>query len=410
MNKDLSYNFYKKGTNLEAAQEINRSLTLRLIRRLKVCSRANIARETGLRQATISNIVKDLISWGFVKETGMMTGEKGRRSIGVTLNVEKYKVIGLRLTRNYYTIGSFDFFGNPYNIVDVPINILKGAKIAIESIEKSISKIMKEKSEDKIIGLGIALPGPFFRTEGRIGLMSEFPGWENINLEEEIKSISNVPVYLEHDANAGALAEWLVRPNTKIARTMIYIDAGQGIGAGIIIDGKLFRGSLGTAGEIGHMSIDYNGAECECGFKGCLEQYCSTIAIVKQAKSNLKDNPESILNKDCSLESIVEAVNKNDKYALEVFEKAAWYLSIGIANIVNCFNPDLIVIGDELIKFGPRLLDYLKNTVKKFILPIIYKKLTIELSTFQRDPALVGASDLVIDNILHTPSIIRQLL
>lgn len=404
----MSYKFYNKGTNLEDVQEINRSLVLRLIRRFKVCSRANIAKETGLRQATISNIVNDLIDWGLVKETGIIEGEKGRRSIGVTLNIEKYKVIGLRLTRNYCTIGLFDLFGNSYDIRNLPINILNGSKIALESIEKSISKIIKERTEDKIIGLGIAIPGPFFKSEGRIGLMSEFPGWENINLEEEIKSLSSLPVYLEHDANAGALVSWLARPNHKIVGTMVYIAAGQGIGAGIIIDGKLFRGSLGIAGEIGHMSIDYNGLNCECGLKGCLEQYCSTIAIVKQAKSNLKDYPESILNKDYSLEAIIEAVNKNDKYAQEVFEKSAWYLSIGIANVVNCFNPDVVVIGDELIKFGPRLLDYLNNTVKKFILPAIYKELTIELSTFQKDPALIGAGALVIDNILHTPSIISK--
>lgn len=406
----MNYKFYKRGTNLEDVQEINRSLVLRLIRRFKVCSRATIAKETGLQQATISNIVNDLIGWGFVKETGIIEGEKGRRSIGVTLNIEKYKVIGLRLTRNYYIIGLFDLFGNPYDIRNVPINILNGSKIALESIVKSISKITKERTEDKIIGLGIAIPGPFLRSEGRIGLMSEFPGWENINLEEEIKSLSSLPVYMEHDANAGALAEWLARPNHKIVGTMVYIAAGQGIGAGIIIDGKLFRGSLGIAGEIGHMSINYNGLNCECGLKGCLEQYCSTIAIVKQAKSNLKDYPESILNKGCSLEAIIDAVNKNDKYAQEIFEKVAWYLSIGIANVVNCFNPDVIVIGDELIKFGPRLLDYLNNTVKKFILPAIYKELTIELSTFQKDPALIGASDLAIDNILHTPSIISQFL
>jgi N-acetylglucosamine repressor len=406
----LSYNYYRKGTNLEDVQEINRSLVLRLIRRFKVCSRATIAEETGLQQATISKIVSDLIGWGFLKEVGIIEGKKGRRSIGVTLNIEKYKVIGVRLTRNYYTISLFDLFGNPYNISDIKINILDGSKIALESIEKSINKIIEERTEDKIIGIGVAIPGPFLRSEGRIGLMSEFSGWENINLEEELKSISNLPVYIEHDANAGALAEWLAKPKHKMVGTMIYIAAGQGIGAGIIIDGKLFRGSLGIVGEIGHMSINYDGIQCECGLKGCLEQYCSTIAIVRQARNNLKNNPGSILNEDCTLEDISDAVSKNDKYAKEIFEKAAWYLSIGIANVVNCFNPDVIVLGDELIRFGPGLLDYLRSTVKKLILPAIYKELTIELSTFKNDPALIGAGELVIDNILHTPSIISKLL
>ena len=410
MGKDLSNKFYKKGANLENIQEMNRSLVLRLIQRLNICSRATIAKETGLKQATITNIVNDLIGWGLLKETGIIDGEKGRRSIDVTLSSEKYKVIGLRLTRNYYSTAIFDLSGDYSHIKTEPINIMDGSKSALENIERSISEIIKKSPQYKIVGLGMAIPGPFFKSEGRIGLMSEFPGWEDINLEEEIKSIFKFPVYLEHDANAGALAEWLARPHYNMPGTMIYIAAGQGIGAGIIIDGKLFRGSQGIAGEIGHTSIDYNGLQCSCGFKGCLEQYCSTISLVKDARSGLGKNPESILSIKCDLESIIKAVGENDKYAVSMFEKTAGFLAIGIVNIINTFNPDLIIIGDELSRFNSKLLEFLKEKMKKMVLAPIFNNISLELSNFKSDPALIGAGDLVIDNILHRPSIIKKLL
>lgn len=410
MIKDLSNKFYKKGANLENIQEMNRSLVLRLIQRLNICSRAVIAKETGLQQATITNIVNDLIGWGLLKETGIIDGERGRRSIGVTISSEKYKVIGLRLTRNYYSTSIFDLSGNNHDIKTEPINIMDGSKAALENIEKSISEIIKKSPQYKIVGLGMALPGPFLKSEGRIGLMSEFPGWENINLEEEIKSIFKFPVYLEHDANTGALAEWLARPHHDMPGTMVYIAAGQGIGAGIIIDGKLFRGSQGIAGEIGHMSIDYNGLQCICGLKGCLEQYCSTIALVKNARNGLQKNVESVLNENCDLKSIIQAVEDNDKYAVSIFEKTAGFLAIGIVNIINTFNPDLIIIGDELSKFNSKLIEYLKEKVKKMVLAPIFNNISLELSNFKNDPALIGAGDLVIDNILHEPSIIKKLL
>lgn len=400
--------FYKKGANLENIQEMNRSLVLRLIRRLKICSRAAIAKETGLKQATITNIVNDLIDWGLVKETGIIDGERGRRSIGVALSSEKYKVIGLRLTRNYYYLSIFDLDGNYGPIKIEPINIKDGSKVALKNIENSVSQLIRNIKNYKIIGLGMAIPGPFFKSEGRIGLMSEFPGWEEISLEEELKSVFDFPVLLEHDANAGALAEWLARPHNNMPGTMVYIAAGQGIGAGIIIDGKLFRGSQGIAGEIGHMSIDYNGLQCICGLKGCLEQYCSTIALIRNAKEGLNKNPESILNKNCDLESIINAVKVNDSYAISVFEKISSYLAVGIGNIINSLNPDLIIIGDELSRFESKLIEFLNKKIKKMVLPNIFRNFSLELSKFKNDPALLGAGELAIDNILHKPSDIKK--
>ncbi len=399
----------KRGFNLEDVQELNRALVIRLLRKLRVCSRAELAHLSGLKQATISNIIADLITWNLVTETGIIEGKKGRRSIGISLNTDLYKVIGVRLARKYYSIGLFDIFGSSEIAFSEPIGVFEEPENTLSRIREAVTKIINSASSNSIIGIGVAIPGPFFRTEGRIALMTEFPGWEDISLEDELRSSFQIPVFLEHDAKAGVLAEWWIGSHSRETGTMIYVAAGQGIGAGIIIDGKMLRGTLGTAGEIGHMSIDYDGPKCECGNRGCLEHYCSAIAIMREVKENLVNHPESPLHADHSYKSVVKAIEAGDPLACEVVIKAASYLGIGLVSVINAFNPDVIIIGDDLANIGRLLLTTVQNTVKKHILPSIYKNVSIELSSLAGDPSLMGISTLVVEKVLHGNSTIETI-
>lgn len=397
------------GVNLEDVQEMNRALVIRLMRKAKVCSRADLAKLSGLRQATITNIVNDLRKWELVTETGVIDGQKGRRSIGITLNTELYKVIGVRLARHHFSVGLFDLFGSGEELDRQAIDAIEGSGQAFDRIKTAVGRLMAASSRYRILGIGMAIPGPFFRTEGRIALMTEFPGWEQVQLEEELRTAFRLPVYLEHDANAGALAEWWLGRHTREVGTIVYVAAGQGVGAGIVIDGRLFRGSLGIAGEIGHMSIDYDGPRCECGNNGCLEHYCSTIAVMRDAAAELVNFPQSAIRADQSLGALIAAARDGDALARHVLTKAARFLGFGLVNIVNVYNPDVIIIGDELAEAGPLLLDVVQDTVRSHVLPSVYGRLTIELSSFAADPAIIGVSTLVVEKVLHRPSAIEEL-
>jgi N-acetylglucosamine repressor len=399
----------KRGMNLEDVQEMNRALVIRLLRRAKVCSRAELAKRTGLQQATITNIVNDLIKWGLVLETGIIEGEKGRRSIGITLNTDAYRVMGIRLTRYYFTVGLFDLFGTQEKILREPIDISDGSSVVLQKIIAVVKAVLEASRRYTILGIGAAIPGPYVRTEGRMALMTEYPGWEGISIEKELASALPVPVCLEHDAKAGALAEWWLSPRRVEHETMIYVAAGQGIGAGIVIGGKLIRGALGIAGEIGHISIDFAGPRCACGNNGCLEHYCSSIALVREVKKGLIDHPQSPLAKDLSFSSIVKALQAGDELARAAVKKAAWHLGFGLVSVVNAFNPDIIVIGDEMAQLGDILLATVRSTVESHMVASVYRKLCIELSTFENDPVLVGVSTLAIERILHQPSAIPRL-
>lgn len=400
---------HKSGMNLEDVQEINRALVIRLIRRAKVCARTELAKLTGLKQATITNIVNDLMEWGLVKETGIIEGRKGRRSIGLTLNTDSYRTMGIRLTRNYFTVGLFDLFGTPETILREHVDISEGSSIVLRKIIAVSEEVLRASRQYTVLGIGAAIPGPYVRSEGRMSLMTEFPGWETISIEKELASAFPVPVYLEHDAKAGAIAEWWFSPRRGEHETMIYVAAGQGIGAGIVIDGRLMRGALGIAGEIGHMSIDFSGPRCACGNNGCLEHYCSSISIVREVTERLGDHPESPLNVDSSLSSIAKALHAGDTLACSAVENAATHLGFGLVSVVNALNPDIIVIGDEMAQLGDVLLQTVRRTVQNHVLPSVYRDLRIELSKFETDPVLIGVSTLAVEHILHRPTAIPRL-
>jgi predicted NBD/HSP70 family sugar kinase len=385
----------KPGTNLEDVQEMNRSLVIKLLRKKHICSRAELAKVSGLNTSTITNIVNDLIKWGLIVETGMIDGKKGRRSIGIKLNSDSYKVIGIRLSRKLISIALYDLDGKEYFIKQSTINKADDSLAALRKMKEMISEVLAANSSGKVLAIGVVTPGPLFRSEGRIALMTDFPGWEKINLQEELKKEYGLPVYVEHDAKAGGLAQWWFGEQHQDHGIMIYVAAGQGVGASIVIDGHVYRGTLGMAGEIGHMSIDFNGPKCECGHRGCLESYCSTSVLLKK------------LDKDHnSLQTVWESLRSGDPSTKAAVQQAAWYLGFGLVNVVNVFNPDRIIIGDEWAAAGDTLLESVTQVMKENVLPDVYSRLSVEVAASNKDFILMGAATIAIDNLLNQPSIL----
>lgn len=379
----------KQGKNLEDVQEMNRSLVIRLMQKRLVCSRAELAQASGLNQSTITHIINEFMNWGLVVETGMIDGKKGRRSIGIKLNSEPYKIIGIRLARNSISVGVYDLEGSEYSCKKSTVNMMDGSLKGFNQMKKLISEAIQLNTSGKVIAIGMAAPGPFIHNGGAVELMTSVPGWEKINIQEELMTAFGLPIYTGHDAKAGALAHWWFDEPRLDHGVMIYVAAGQGVGAGIVIDGRIYR----VAGEIGHMSIDYNGPACECGHKGCLEMYSSTPALLK-----MLDKEHS------SLKSVWKDLKENDGNTEEAVRKAAWFLGFGLVNLVNMYNPDRIILGGELSAAGDIWLDTIREVMKENVLPAVSSRLSIELSSFEQDDILKGSATIAIDRILEQPS------
>lgn len=386
------------GKNLEVIQAMNRTLLLRLLQQNHICSRANLSEQSGLKQATITNIINDFISWELVEETGLIEGCKGRRAIGIRLNTEVFYVIGVRLSRKYFEVGIFTLMGE---LVEEEyreyITDTKPSTV-IPKIQESIRRLIARYAGKKVLAVGVAVPGPYYFEEGVIEAV--FTDWEQVSIKSMLQEGMPLPVVIDHDANAGVLAECSFGLDPNLYETVVYLAVGQGIGAGIYHEGKIFRGAAGIAGEIGHASINMDGPRCECGNRGCLTCYASTIAFMDRVNKRRKDLGFSPL---LQFQDLIEPAQKKDEVVYSEFRTNMRYLSVGIINLIYSYNPDLIIIGDEMSRIGERVPEEIKYNISQLIERKVLKQAEIRLAAFEKDSAFIGAAELAIDYaFVHT--------
>ena len=390
----------KIGKNSFDIQESNRVSVLRILSKEDVLTRADLSRMTGLKQATITNIINDLLSSGVVSETGTLKGNLGRRSIGIRLNAENFNVVGIKIARRSYSVGIFNIKNQLLDKTYQKLEPSTGASAVLQSLVADARRLIDKYGS--CCAIGVAVPGPYLRREGRIAVMTEFVGWEKIDIYKKLSDAFEQPVFVEPDANAGALGEWNCSANIGSDDVLVHLLASEGIGSGVVIDGKIISGYRGIFGEVGHMSINVMGARCVCGNCGCLEMYCSALAFVKDVLAELPKHPESTLNseKKVTADTVFHHMRQGDSFALSAVKRVGRYLGYGIANIVNIYDPKEIVISDIMSGGGEVMMYAIKEAAKERLLPEVYKDLIIRYSSVE-DLILYGAATVAIDKILE---------
>lgn len=222
---------------------------------------------------------------------------------------------------------------------------------------------------DDISGIGMGVPGAVDHSKGKIYFLTNLPGWNDFPIKDFFQSKYNIPVTLNNDANAAALAEHIFGSGVGV-KHMIYLTVSTGIGGGLIVNGCLLNGAWGTAGEIGHMVLDVDGDECNCGNKGCWETISSGSAIAKRIIKRIKAGEKSIITElvtldDIRAEHVFSAREMGDIVSMEVTNRAIDFLGLGIANLVNVINPEKVIIGGGVAKVGDLLFTRVRKRVKK---------------------------------------------
>jgi glucokinase len=287
-------------------------------------------------------------------------------------------IIGVDLGGTKILTSLADSEGRIISTVRIDTQAKLGPEKVIANIIKSISLAAKQARVplSRISKIGIGAPGPIL---GQAIVVSppNLPGWQNVNIKSILQKKLNKKIYVENDANAAAFGEFRFGAG-KGFRNLIYITLSTGIGGGIIIDGKAYTGSIGTAGEIGHMVIDPDGPKCGCGNRGCLEALAAGPAIARMAGQ--KNALEAEL-----------AARRGNKKAKNAIEKAAKYIGIGIANLNNILNPDIFVIGGGVSNMGRLLLDPVKSWAKKYSMEASRKSLIIVPAKLKNNAGVMGA-------------------
>ncbi|WAH38163.1 ROK family protein [Alicyclobacillus dauci] len=268
--------------------------------------------------------------------------------------------IGVDLGGTKILTGLVDHVGVIYNTVERSTKAEDGPEAVIERIARSIEEVTETVSINEICGIGIGAPGPLDSLTGVVLSPPNLPGWDNIPLRQRIEERFGIPTFLENDANVAALAEHRFGAGRGVD-DMVYITVSTGIGAGLILGGRLYGGAGGFAGEIGHIVVDANGRPCVCGNRGCLEAVASGTAIGRKA--------EQVFNRPVSAKEVAAMAATGNPEARAIFDEAIHYLGMGLVSIVNLFNPSKIVIGGGVSRIGDAMFHPLSRKVKERAFP-----------------------------------------
>jgi len=276
----------------------------------------------------------------------------------------------------------------------------EGPRAVIERIFSAIDRLLGLRNIDpsQLHSISIAAAGAIDMEKGIITLSPNLPGWSNISLRDIVKERYKVDTFLINDASAAVIGEHRLGAG-KGTHNLIYITVSTGIGSGIIVDGKLYSGSSGAAGEIGHTTIDVNGPKCSCGNFGCWEMLGSGTAVAKEAVKRISRGERSSLIEmvggkieNITAETVGTAAQAGDSLASEVISRAATYLGISMVNLVNIFNPEMIIVGGGMAKMGDLLLNPARQVVRERAFQLSARAVRIVPTRLGDDAGVLGAA------------------
>jgi predicted NBD/HSP70 family sugar kinase/AraC-like DNA-binding protein len=312
-------------------------------------SRAEIARELGLSRSTVTEVVKELLNSGFVKEVGSGISSGGRKPIVLEFQNEARIILGIDIGATHVAATLIDLSGEVLAFVKQDHFVRtdpKGTRNLVFEICDAILSEIKNGSK-RLLCIGVALPSPVDPNHPEWLSEVVIPAWRGHSEIDLLHRHFNVPVFVDIDANLGALAEhrWGAGRGVK---DLTYVKLGYGVGAGFILNGEVYRGGTGIAGEMGHIPIKSDGELCECGLKGCLVTLVGGKAMETRVEELLSKYPDSMLaDKLATLKNIEIAAGKQDALALQLFKETAEYVSIAITGWINMMNPRRVILGGD---------------------------------------------------------------
>jgi len=394
-------------------RSMNLSTVLRCVWDARPLSRVAIAADTGLNKTTVSSLVSELEERGLIREIGQHESSGGRPARLLDLNPEAGVMIGVEIGVDRIHVILTDFLATVRWRARHEIAPTAGQEAIIATVLAMLDDAVARCPVDagtRLLGIGLALPGMVDVADGLL-IFSPNLQWRNVPLRQMIAQRFQVPVFVDNDANAAALGERLF----GAARTVddfIYLIVGVGIGAGICINGQIYRGAGGYAGEVGHTRLALEHTRpCHCGKRGCWETLANQYALIERVRAALAASRPSILAGDVALtvERIGQAAAAGDEVACQALAETGAFVGLGIANLVDIFNPKLVVVGGAMYEVMDHLLPAIRQKVTECALKETRHMVTVEPSAHGRDACTIGAVALITQNILQDPVSVPRL-
>jgi glucokinase-like ROK family protein len=370
-------------------------------------SRVELARKVGLTRAAVTSIVNDLLAVGVIREAESRYAPSGRRPVVLEVNAERGKVIGIDMGATHVTILLADFSACVLRELESPFDINDGPEECLFQVDSLLRDFLDKagvKLED-ILAIGVGVPGPIVSDAGMVSGPPIMPGWDSYPIRDHLQELWQCPIALSNDAELGALGEWAYGAG-RGERNLAYIKVGTGIGCGLLLDGRLYRGTTGSAGEIGHITITENGPLCTCGNRGCLEALAGGNAIARSAQEMVRSGHRTQMASITPINSltardVIAAARNGDLTAQNIVAEAGEHLGTAIASVVNLFNPSMIVVGGGVAQIGDLLLEPIRKTVRERSLKVASRAVRITAALLGRRSAGMGAVVQALTIALH---------
>ncbi|SFE88762.1 ROK family protein (putative glucokinase) [Actinacidiphila alni] len=368
----------------------NLERVVRAVRLAGSLTQAEIARSTGLSAATVSNIVRELRDNGTVQVTSTSSG--GRRARSVALSGDAGIVVGVDFGHSHLRVAVGNLAHQVLAEQSEPIDVDASASQGFDRAEQLVARLVESTGihPDKVLGVGLGVPGPIDVESGALGSTAILPGWSGINPRQELSDRLGVPVQVDNDANLGALGE-LVWGGGRGVKDLAYIKVASGVGAGLVIDGRIYRGPGGTAGEIGHITLDESGPVCRCGNRGCLETFTAARYVLELLRGSHGDG--------LTVPKMVQLAREGDPGCRRVIGDVGRHIGMGVASLCNLLNPSRVVLGGDLAEAGELVLGPIRESVSRYAIPSAAQRLSVVPGSLGARAEVLGALALVLSEM-----------
>jgi glucokinase-like ROK family protein len=392
-------------------REINLSIILNALRDHSPVSRASLASVTGLNKTTVSSLIQQLIDAHFVSEIGFgKTEDTGRPGILLELNPAAGYIIGAEIGVDFISVALSNFAAEitwrHQEQIDPDHDQAAILKRTLEIISQAAGHAGRGSAP--ILGLGLGVPGLVDVSSGVL-LFAPNLRWRDVPLREILEATFDFPIFVDNEANLAALGESYFGV-ARGARSVLYVSAGVGLGGGIILDSRLLPGAAGFVGEVGHMTVVLDGLQCNCGNRGCWETVVSQEALFRRIRQSIGRGERSMLAEvthgdlqALTVPMVVDAAREGDRVARGAIEETGLYLGIGLANLVNALNPEIVVFGGTLSLASEFLLPVVERVLQERALRWLTETMRLLSAQYGTDACTMGGIASVYHQILSRP-------
>ncbi|TMD00624.1 MAG: ROK family transcriptional regulator [Chloroflexi bacterium] len=367
-------------------RERNRERVVGVLRTHGRTSQAEIARATGLSRTTVSTLVAELRGGGVVFEVDAKApdGRGGRPGVQLVLQDSSKAVIGIDFGHTHVQVAVGGLSRDVLAERSCELDVDRQAEEALDAAARMAGEVLAQAGvkHEAVVCAGIGIPGPVDRAHGTVGSATILPGWLGLRIAEEMERRLGMPVEIENDANCGALAE-MTWGAGRDCSNFAYIKAATGIGAGLVVDGRLLHGASGTAGEIGHTTLDESGALCYCGNRGCLETVASGPAILHLVSNGRAET--------LTLSRVIELAAEGDVRCRRAISDAGREIGVAVAGLCNLINPERVIIGGLLSRGGDLLLQPIRDSIRRHAVQAAAERVEVVPAVFIERAELMGS-------------------